>query len=79
MSQKKTPWTPITEDIREGVVHQYRNPKTYLCDMANANACQKRAAWYGTETIGPRLYALYKCATHGMFKRRINGEGRGSL
>lgn len=45
--------------------------KTYLCDMKNANACQKRSAWYGYETIGPRTYALYRCATHGIYKVRL--------
>lgn len=45
--------------------------KTYLCDMAKANACQKRARWYGYDTIGPRVYAVYRCADHGDLKVRL--------
>lgn len=45
--------------------------KTFLCDIAKANACQARAKWYGFETIGPRAYALYQCSKHGIFRFRI--------
>lgn len=45
--------------------------KTYLCDMAKANACQNRAAWYGFDRIGPRSYAVYECPKHGKFRVRI--------
>lgn len=45
--------------------------KTLLCDMARANACQRRAKWYGWANIGPRFYALYKCPEHGLLKKRI--------
>ena len=46
--------------------------KTYLCDMANANACQKRAPFINLKRIGPRYYAVYKCPEHGKIARRIN-------
>lgn len=45
--------------------------------MANANACQRRASWYGLHKIGKRLYAVYKCPFHGVFHRLINGIGSG--
>lgn len=45
--------------------------KTYLCDMAKANACDNRAKWYGFETIGPRTYALYQCHHHGRIRVRV--------
>ena len=46
--------------------------KSYLCDMKNANACQKRAPFVKTENIGPRWYAVYKCPKHGEIKIRLN-------
>lgn len=72
MSRKKTEYTPIVR-LRHGAGHGFHKvAKTYLCDMKNANACQKRAAWYGIETIGPRHYALYRCPAHGIFRHRID-------
>lgn len=72
--QKKTEYKKIFKvEQKDGyVLNLGEVQKTYLCDMKNANACQKRAAWYGYETIGPRIYALYRCADHGIFKVRAN-------
>jgi hypothetical protein len=66
--QRKTEYTryPKLPDGRTLEIN-----KTYLCDMAKANACQLRAQWYGFEDIGPRTYALYKCPKHGLFRRRV--------
>lgn len=68
MSQQKTEFTryPKLPDGRTIEIN-----KTYLCDMAKANACQTRARWYGFERIGPRIYALYKCPVHGLLKIRV--------
>ncbi len=41
------------------------------CDRHKANACHKRAMFYGYETIGPRVYALYRCTDHGMIRYRL--------
>lgn len=41
------------------------------CDRHKANACHKRAMFYGYEKIGPRVYALYRCRDHGMIRVRL--------
>lgn len=72
MPQVKTEYQKyLKTSNKHGGFDTHEVNKTFLCDMAKANACQKRAQWYGYETIGPRLYALYKCAIHGLLKSRI--------
>lgn len=74
MSLKKTEYTKylkIAQPGGHGYMLTFEVNKTFLCDMANANACAKRAPWYGVHTIGPRIYAVYKCPDHGIFNRRL--------
>lgn len=49
----------------------YPLQKSTLCDRINANGCSKPARWYGYETIGPRVYALYRCSDHGITRSRL--------
>lgn len=71
MAQKKTEYVKYLKIPTGKTVSTFEVNKTFLCDMANANACQKRAQWYGIDSIGPRNYMLYKCPQHGMIRRRL--------
>lgn len=71
MSLKKTEYTKYLKVPMKDRIFTFQVNKTYLCDMANANACPKRAPWYGVHTIGPRIYAVYKCPIHNIFNRRL--------
>lgn len=50
--------------------------KAYLCDMAKANACQKRAVFKKMEDIGNRIYAVYQCPKHGRFRVDHDKKGK---
>lgn len=46
-------------------------PKSESCDRHNANACQKRAPWYGYEIERTGyIIAIYKCPKHGKIRLR---------
>lgn len=68
MAQRKTDYIRYPK-LRDGRTIEIN--KTFLCDMNKANACQIRAQWYGFENIGPREYALYRCAKHGLLRVRV--------
>lgn len=69
---RKTEYVPYLKlESRDGKKEVFEVRKTWLCDMAKANACQKRAQWYGYQKIGPRTYAMYSCPRHGKFNVRI--------
>lgn len=48
--------------------------RAYLqgCDQCKVTLGRDgRVPFYGYETIGPRVYALYRCTIHGMKKVRL--------
>lgn len=58
----------------------YFLPKGELCDRHNANACQRRAIWYGYyRTDKNHVYALYRCSIHGFIEHQLVMAGPEAL
>lgn len=62
---KKTDYTRYLKVPQaHGYIGTYEVNKTHPIVCTN-NVKPIKALWYGYETIGPRLYALYSCPCHG--------------
>lgn len=74
MSQHKTEYKKylkVPQPKGNGYVMTFEVNKTTGCDRLTATACPKKMQWYGYETIGPRIYALYRCPEHGIKRDRL--------
>lgn len=68
---KKIPF-PKYGKLELGKMVYQLSTKAALC--GRNEKCVYHGPFYGYDTIGPRVYGVYECPSHGKFRKRLSGK-----